>query len=105
MVESDKCGPDIKRALEQHHIFYCYIDDFYSGNSSYDIKVTALVRAARKYLTEKVKLNVHDMLRAVYYSTRADMTDAEQKQFYDKFIKPMHLKIEDNGDVTILLRD
>lgn len=105
MVESDKCGPDIKRALMQHNIFYCYIDDFYSGNSSYDIKVTALVRAARKYLAERVRLNVNDMLRSIYYSTRADMTEAEQKQFYNKFIKPMHLKIEDNGDVTILLRD
>ena len=37
--------------------------------------------------------------------TRANLTEAEQKQFYNKYIKPMHLKIEENGDVTILLRD
>lgn len=105
MVEYDKCGPDIKRALIDHHIFYCYIDDFYSGNESYQIKVAAMVRAVRKYLAEQVHLNVNTMLQAAYYATRADLTEAERKQFYNKYIKPMHLKIEENGDVTILLRD
>lgn len=36
---------------------------------------------------------------------RAELTEAEQKQFYNKYIKPMHLKIEENKDVTILRRD
>lgn len=33
MVEREKCGPDMKRALVESGIFYCYIDDFYSANS------------------------------------------------------------------------
>ena len=33
MIEREKCGPDMKSALMESGIFYCYIDDFYSGNS------------------------------------------------------------------------
>lgn len=32
MIEREKCGPDMKEALADSGIFYCYLDDFYSGN-------------------------------------------------------------------------
>lgn len=105
MVERDKCGSDIKRKFIEHDIFYCYIDDFYSGDDSYQIKVNAMVRAIRTYLSDHVHLNVNDILKSAYRTTRADMTDAEEEQFYNTYIKPMHIKIEENGDVSILLRD
>ncbi|MBE6613277.1 MAG: NYN domain-containing protein [Ruminococcaceae bacterium] len=103
MVEYEKCGPDIKAALESHHIFYCYIDDFCTGNSN-EIKIAALVAETKRYLAEKVQLNVEVMLDEVYKNTRVHMTDAECTQFYQKYIRPMHLVIEKNGDVTIELR-
>ena len=43
MAEHEKCGPDIRQALSEKGIFYCFIDDFYSGNSQ-DIKLTALMK-------------------------------------------------------------
>ncbi|MFC2734910.1 MAG: hypothetical protein ACFN2Z_05670, partial [Oribacterium sp.] len=30
MIEHTKCGPDMKSALEERGIFYCYLDDFYT---------------------------------------------------------------------------
>ena len=41
MIEREKCGPDMKEALADSGIFYCYLDDFYSGNSE-DIKKQVL---------------------------------------------------------------
>ena len=43
MSERESCGPDLKNALSDAGIFYCYIDDFYSGNTE-DIKQGALFK-------------------------------------------------------------
>ena len=102
MIEREKCGPDMKAALANSGIFYCYIDDFYSGNSE-DIKRNALFQAIYLYLGEAVKLNVNDMFEEALRTTRASMTPAERRQFYDKYIRSMHLVIEDDGNVKIEL--
>ena len=104
MVEHEKCGPDIKAAMIASGIFYCYIDDFYSGNSD-ELKTIALMREMRKYLEEHVRLNVNDMMEEALLATRIEMSDGERKRFYDKFIKPMHLLIGEDGNVTVELRE
>ncbi len=104
MVEREKCGSDIKAALVSRDIFYCYIDDFCTGNSD-EIKIAALISEVKRYLDEHINLNVEIMLDEVYKNTRVRMSDAECKQFYAKYIKPMHLVILDNGDVRAELRE
>lgn len=103
MVEHSKCGPDIKTALDEAGIFYCYLDDFYSGTSE-DIKLTALFTQMRSYIESAVHLNVNDMFNTALMNTRIDMAPAEKQQFYDKYIKQMSLSIAENGDVSIDLR-
>lgn len=106
MLEWSKCGPDIKNALESRQIFYCYIDDFCTGNSN-DIKIEALLREVRAYL-DRVPLsswNVKEMLQEVYHNTRVTMTDAEENQFYNTYIKPMSLVIDQQtGAVSLRFR-
>ncbi|MHB1421190.1 MAG: NYN domain-containing protein, partial [Bacillota bacterium] len=103
MVEHGKCGPDIKSALASSGIFYCYLDDFYSGNAN-DLKVNALIREIYRYLDRSFRLNVNDMMEEAYRITRAEMSDAENQQFYNKYIKPMHLMIDKDGNVSIELK-
>lgn len=103
MLEWEKCGPDIKHALTSRGIYYCHIDDFCTGNSN-DIKIAALINETKRYLADALKLNVDVMLDEVYKVTRVSMSEAECRQFYNKYIKPMHLVIADNGDVSIELR-
>lgn len=43
------------------------------------------------------------MLRAVR-ATRIEMSDAEMKQFYGKYIKPMYLEIDEDGNLVIQLK-
>lgn len=103
MIEREKCGPDMKAAMANSGIFYCYIDDFYSGNSE-DIKKNALFNELYRYLDNAVTLNVNDMLEAAITATRITMTPAEKRQFFDKHIKHMSLVIDPDGNVSIQLR-
>jgi hypothetical protein len=103
MVEHGKCGPDIKSALANSGIFYCYLDDFYSGNAN-DLKLNALIREIYHYLDSSFHLNVNDMMEEAYRITRAEMSDAEKQQFFNKYIKPMHLVIGKEGNVSIELK-
>ena len=102
MVENSKCGPDIKNALENFGIMYCYIDDFCTGNSN-KIKEFAMLKELRSYLDDAVQFNVNDMLHDAFIATRAEMTPAEKKQFYNKYIKPMRLVIDTEGNISIEL--
>lgn len=103
MVEHEKCGPDIKSALVNSGIFYCYIDDFYSGNSD-DIKLSALLKETRRYLDQYYHLDVNEMMDYVLQSARVVMTDSERKQFFDRHLKSMHLVVSKEGEVSIELK-
>ena len=103
MAEREKCGADMKNAMMNSGIFYCYIEDFYSGNTD-DMKTGALFRELHRYLDSAVHFNVNNMLDAALEATRINMTSVERKQFYDRHIKQMKLEIDENGDVSIELK-
>lgn len=103
MVEREKCSHAMKLALAESGIFYCYIDDFYSGNAD-GIKMSALFKEMYRYLDHSIHLNVNDMFAEALRITRLTMTEAEKRQFYDKYIRPMHLVIDSEGNVSIELK-
>ena len=103
MIEREKCGPDMKAALVDSGIFYCYLDDFYTGDSE-ELKMNALFRKMRNYMARAVRLNVNAMLDDALRSTRITMPPSERKQFYDKYIKTLQLVIDDNGDVSLAIK-
>lgn len=100
MIEREKCGPDLKKALLESGIFYCYIDDFYSGNSE-DIRNAALFREMYRYIDDTVKLNIYEMFDTALYNTRIHMNEAEKKQFIARYIKTIRMTIEDDGDLKL----
>ena len=102
MVEEEKCGADIKNVMRDAGIFYCYIDDFCTGNSN-DIKIHTLLSQIRQRLDSAFHLNIQDMLRAVYLETMVEMTEGEKRQFYNKYIKPMRIVIDAEGNASIQL--
>lgn len=103
MVEREKCGPDMKRALVESGIFYCYIDDFYSANSE-SILMSALFKELYRYLDHAVQLNVNEMLDEALRATRINMSTAERRQFFEKHIKGMGLMIDGDGNVSVELK-
>lgn len=102
MIEREKCGPDMKAALANSGIFYCYIDDFYAGNSE-DIKKNALFNEIYRSLDKALHLNVNKMFEDALTATRIDMTPAERRQFFEKYIRKMKLVINEDGDASIEL--
>lgn len=102
MAEWEKCGSDIREALEVKGITYCFIDDFCTGNSE-EMKTTAMLKALKKRLEEKISFSIKDLLEECYYETRADYSDAEKKQFYEKYVKKMQLVIDNDGFVKVEL--
>jgi hypothetical protein len=104
MVEEEKCGRDMIEAMTNAGIFYCFIDDFCTGNSE-GVKLRTLLTQIQTRINAAVHLNVDEMLRQVYLETMVDMTEGEKKQFYKRYIKPMRAVIQPNGDLTIKLGD
>lgn len=102
MCERSKFSSEMKKKLNDWDISYCYIDDFYSGDS-HSIMINALVKQIRTYIDAAVRLNVNDMMQDAFRVTRVPMTEAEQKQFYDRYIRNMSLEISPEGDVLIKL--
>ena len=100
MIERDSCSPDLKKARVNAGIFYCYIDDFYSGNAE-DVKHGAIFKAMYQYIDNTVRLNVNEMFDEALKVTRVEMTTSERNQFIAKYIKTMQMKIDNNGNVIL----
>lgn len=102
MIESEKCGPDLKEALKESNIFYCYLDDFYAGGGE-DLKATAVMVEVDRQL-EGYGFNLKDILEKAVTLTRASMTPTEQERFLEKSLKRLELNIDKEANVTISLR-
>ncbi len=103
MIEREKCGPDMKAAMANSGIFYCYIDEFYSGNAE-EIRKNAIFTELYRYLDDALTLNANDMLEAALTATRINMDPAAKRQFFDKYIKRMSLVMDEEGNMSIQLR-
>lgn len=102
MVEEDKCGRDMMEAMTNAGIFYCFIDDFCTGNSE-EVKLRTLLTQIQTRISAAVQLNVDELLRQVYLETMVDMTDGEKKQFYNRYIKPIRVVIDTQGNLMLKL--
>lgn len=100
MIEREKCGPDMKAALVSAGIFFCYIDDFFSGNAE-EIKHSALFREMYRYIDNTVNLNVNKMFDDALRATRIDMSDSEKNQFFHRYIRTLQMSISEDGDVIL----
>lgn len=102
MVERDNCGEQMKQTLREAGVFFCYLDDFNTG-STVDIKYGVLLKQIRTKLETALDLNFNTMLQDALKTTRANMTPAEQQQFYDKFLRKAKLEVDAEGSVKITL--
>ena len=96
LYEYEKCSHTIKDMLNMHNIYHCAIDDFYTGNAN-DIKKVVLRKELEKRLPEIVGTNAQALLEQVYWSAKVEANKNEKKMFFDKYIKTLRLKINDDG--------
>ncbi len=100
MYEYSKCGQAIKKALSDHDIYYCSIDDFCSGNIE-ELKKAVLFDTLEKYLPEILYLNGKDLVQHIYTETRITASEKEIENFYNRYVKTLRLKINADGNFSI----
>lgn len=100
MYEHSKCGQAIKRALSEHNIYYCSIDDFCSGNIE-ELKKAVLFSCLEKYLPEIISLNGKELVRKIYKEARISASEKEMENFYDRYIKTLRLRVDNDGNFTV----
>ncbi len=103
MIEHGKIGIDLREALEEKGIFYCYIDEFHSAKSE-KIMLDAIQRELRNYMAEHLQFNFRDMLDSAITATRVPMSEGEKKQFFDKHIRPFQAGMDTDGNLQITLK-
>ena len=100
MIEHTKCGPDMKNALGERGIFYCYLDDFYTGNSE-DIKRDAILREMKRWADDRFHFNINEMLDSALYQTRINLSEEERRYFTERYLKTMTLNIDEEGELSL----
>ena len=104
VVEHNKCGSDLKAILEENNIFYCFLDDFYSGEEADFTKKDMLLKSISNELRCH-DFNIFDILNNVLMNYRIDMTKSEKNQFISKSLKTIILNISSNGDLQLRLKN
>ena len=103
MVERENCSFELRKALSDNNIFYCYIEDFYTGDGE-SLKKAVLFTELNKTLDAAISLNINEMMDAALATARIDMTPTVKKQFVDKHIRQMRLEIDEDGTVRLELK-
>ena len=100
MVEKEKVGHDIKNALDEKGIFYCYINDFCTSKVG-DFQNKVLDAEVKTRLEKALEINAKELLKSVYYAARITPNEAEKENYYNKHIKTLKFVIDDLGNIKI----
>lgn len=103
MIEHQKCSPAMKTALVSRGIFYCYIDDFYSGNVE-GIKMKALLRETNKRIRQSLQINLLEMINRALLSARIELSEDEIHRVYQRYAASMKLELDKDGDILIKIK-
>ncbi len=100
MYEYSKCGDAIKEALSSRSIFHCAMDDFYRENAG-GLQKAVLKKVLERYLPNIVGENGWELTRQIYSDAYIFASEQEMKRFYEKYIKTLRLKINDQGEFYV----
>ena len=95
MVEEEKCGLDIQNALEQDGTYYCFMDDFCTGNIK-SFKNSMFVSALKDEMGKALAIDTHALIDDIIRNLRMDVSASEKSNFYNKDIRKLRLEIDDN---------
>lgn len=88
--------------MEDAGVFYCYIDDFCTGNSD-EVRLRAVLTQLQDKIDAQVNLNIRDLMKETIREARAEMGTKEEVRFYDRYIRQMKLEIDKEGNLRLVL--
>lgn len=103
MVEETKLGSGVLQKMVESNVPFCYLDKFYQGGQTYQMKVDALLSECERFVECRfTPFNAREMMNAAIGQTRLTLTEKETRQFYRRYLKAMKLKVDESGMVTLL---
>ena len=104
MVEQSKVSGEVVQKMIDSDISFCYLDQFCQGGQSHKMKVDALLSECQRFVGQHfTTFNIQEMMNVALLQTRIDLSKAESKQFYERYIKQMRVRITSDGTVRIEL--
>lgn len=100
MHEYTKLGHAIREKFAEHEIANCSIDDFCTGNIE-DLKRIVLINELRSYLPEILQHNGKELANLLFEQARIEASENEINNFYNRYIKTLRLKIDNDGNFSI----
>lgn len=104
VIEYSKCGQVIKQALDNNGIYYCSLDDFYTGNID-DLKRTVLLNELKEFLPNLLQYNGKELARLGYERAKIEADENEINIFYNKYIKTIKLNVDNNGNFSFSTKE
>ena len=104
LYEYQKCGNAIKDALASRGIYHCSIDDFYQGNAT-DLEKIVLRRTLEKYLPDIIGENGWELTKRIYGEAYINASQNDMKNFYDRYVKTLRLKVDEEGRFRVVIAD
>lgn len=98
MMEHGKDSKDFKNTLYEKGVPFFYMDEFYSANIE-DMKREAVVSEIRKYISEKVNINLHTIFSEAVKSSKVQMGTAEKEQLFERYFKNIQASVSVKGDL------
>lgn len=102
LAEHGKCGANMRVALEDGNIYYCYIDEFCTY-ASYSIKTAVVTEQIQRTLDEQIRLNVKALLDDALRDTWMQMTEKEKDGFYKRYLLTLKPVIADDGMLRLVI--
>ncbi len=104
MVEQNKVSGGVIQKMVDSDIPFCYIDQFCQGGQSYKMKVDVLLSECQRFIDKHFNpFTAQEMMNVALLQTRIELSDAEKRQFFERYVKTMKLQVSLNGTVQIVL--
>lgn len=101
MAERDKSGSTMLSAMKMSEIYYCFIDDFCTGNIN-RFKNNIIKSELESYFDDILnEMNGQDILDTIIKNLRIDVNDDERKNLYNKLIQKLVIRIDKEGIIHI----
>ena len=103
LIETEKCGKDIKNALKENENYYCNIDSF--GTSSVaELKMNIICNAMEQVLDSLPLYNLKELLDGCLSDLKINTESDEWSNLYGYLASRIKIKLKDNGDYRLVLK-
>ena len=102
MVERGKSSPGLKATLSRNGIFFCFIEDFYDGNTD-GIKTIALLNEVKNIIDNSFQFSISEILEKALEATGIHLKDEEIDLVIKKHFSAMKITLDGEGKLSVVV--